>query len=631
MHLRTRHISFLLPVLFALAGFFSCAREEVVEDWGQSGDGIVIALTLGERGGSPTKTLDAISQIDETFRGIEEPVLIPFARAGAVTVSDDPLGRCSELGTISSLNAVSNSKLYERFYVPNGTRSFLFYGTPANNGKVDGIADETIATKKRNGSLIVRGLDDRDPSGISFSPDPFVSDVSALESSQQAIIDVLNSLLSVSFEYYHKSSGNSNTWLPSTGAHTETITWDAGFGNTNLQNWFVQITNNGEVFSGAGVALEMILTDLYNKLSGWSYGTTSNMTLGGYTYCYYEKNNNARITQQKYYELFRDAVLAKIRAVATVTGSAGNYTVTLSDSDMRSFPSNFGLPDGAVAIKFNGTEYIIADSSTGDVVLVASQYCYPAKLWYFCNSRIKATRIYDYDYFNDNYYTNSSSWSTILAQYELDNAIVTSNVTGIVIKEPVQYGTALLEAYFQGSSSISDKGGGVTFTIGDNDTKFPLEGLIIAGQRKQGFDFSPIDVDDYYIYDTDFGGNYYLRTVASGPLRTSVLHSAPGEKVRIAIELRNNSGVTFEGLSGTILPGYKFYLMGELDIASASSNPAGLASVFESDHLTRVTLRINSLAKAYNTVPDLRDPQLQLGVTAQIDWILSTPEERILY
>ena len=623
-------------MLLALVLLFACAREEVLD--GTEGETLPVALSLG--GGEPaTRTIDAISQIDESFRGIEDPVLIPFARRGKIVVTDKPVGVCTQLGTISSLNAVSHSRLYRGIYVPRTTASFLFYGAATDDGSVSGIADETIARKKRNGSLIATGLEDREPSGIFFSPDPFVSDASALTDSQQTIADVLNSLLSVSFNYYHKTSASSNSWYPSSGSHTETITWNDSFGDTSLQNWFVQLTNNGDPISGAGVSLEKILTDIYNKLSTWSYGSTSTYaTIGGYTYCYYEKNNNSsRITERKYYELFRDAVLAKIDAVATKTGSAGSYTLSLRDADMRAFPGNYGLPDGAVAVKYEGS-FIISDSAAGDVRMPLGQFCYPAQLWYYCNSRIKTTSVqsHDYNWLNTNYYTNSSTWDTILAQYEVDDAVVTQNVKGLVIKDRIQYGTALLESRIGAvTASLNDAGTGgdrVSFTITADDTRFPLEGIIVGGQRRQGFDFTPVDVDDYFIYDTDFGGSYYLRSAQSATFRTSVFQSTDGEPLRVALEFRNNSGVTFKGASGSILPGYKFYLLGMLDPASGSA-PAGktLSSVFVADHITSVTFNVGSLAPAYNTIPDLRDPQLQLGVTARIDWVLSTPEERILY
>ena len=634
----SRHISFVLPVCLTLASIFSCAREEVISDEASAGMEIPIALSLGE-GETTTRSIDAITQIGETFRGIDDPVLIPFARKGKIAVTDEPIGKCSELGTISSLNAVSNSRLYNKFYVPRTTASFLFYGAATDNGSVSGIADATIARKKRNGSVIAEGLEGRDPSGIFFSPDPFVSDAAALAASQQAIVDVLNSLLSVDISYYYRAS---NRWYTGSVA----VAWTETLGDTNLQNWFSQMTNAGEQISGAGVSLENILTMVYNKLSTWTYsGANSNTNLPtsytNNTQAYYSNAGTGSSYYMKYshyYERFRDAVLAKIDAVATKTGSAGNYTLTLRDSDMKSFPGNYGLPDGAVAVKFAGTEFVISDSAAGDVRMPLGQFCYPAQLWYYCNSRIKTTSLesHSYDWLNTNYYTNSSTWDTILAQYETDNATVTQNVTGIVIKDRIQYGTALLEASLGAvTTTLYDSQTGsdrVSFTVTSSDTQFPLEGLIIGGQRKQGYDFSPVDVDDYFIYDTDFGGSYYLRSTEAGPVRTSVFPSSDGEPLRIAIELRNNSGKTFKGATGFILPGYKFYLLGTLD-PSTATQPSGetLSAVFQSDRITSVTFTINSLAQAYNTIPDLRDPQLQLGVTARIDWVLSTPEERILY
>ena len=67
--------------------------------------------------------------------------------------------------------------------------------------------------------------------------------------------------------------------------------------------------------------------------------------------------------------------------------------------------------------------------------------------------------------------------------------------------------------------------------------------------------------------------------------------------------------------------------------SSKASAPAGktLDAVFVSDHTTKVTFSINSLAKAYNTIPELRDPQLEIGVTAKVEWIQVTPAEIPMY
>ena len=47
--------------------------------------------------------------------------------------------------------------------------------------------------------------------------------------------------------------------------------------------------------------------------------------------------------------------------------------------------------------------------------------------------------------------------------------------------------------------------------------------------------------------------------------------------------------------------------------------------MFDSDYKTTVYVRVSELGNAYNTVPDLRDPQLELGVVAEMDWMQVEP------
>ncbi len=56
-----------------------------------------------------------------------------------------------------------------------------------------------------------------------------------------------------------------------------------------------------------------------------------------------------------------------------------------------------------------------------------------------------------------------------------------------------------------------------------------------------------------------------------------------------------------------------------------------LPAIFVHDHVTQVTFKVQSLAKAYNTIPELRDPQLEIGVVTKIEWVQSTPSEMPMY
>lgn len=158
---------------------------------------------------------------------------------------------------------------------------------------------------------------------------------------------------------------------------------------------------------------------------------------------------------------------------------------------------------------------------------------------------------------------------------------------------------------------------------------FPVSGLLIGGQpTKVGFNFQPASNDafDYTIYDNNLTNIVVKNGAASTTNYTIVLPNDKGrgvaeqEKVNVAIELTNNSGVAFRGADGIIPAGGKFYLVGQLepkaDALTGVTNPA----VFMSDYKTTLNLNITSLKSAYNTIPDLRSTKLQLGLSVDLEW-----------
>ena len=115
---------------------------------------------------------------------------------------------------------------------------------------------------------------------------------------------------------------------------------------------------------------------------------------------------------------------------------------------------------------------------------------------------------------------------------------------------------------------------------------------------------------------------------------TLSLETKENEKVIICVELQNNSNETFTGVSGQVIrPGCRFYLLGELDPTKAGTftQPTGetLTRVFEQDRVTKVNFTVNTLANAYNVIPDFTNPTIKfsLGVS---DWKVSTPTGREL-
>ena len=79
----------------------------------------------------------------------------------------------------------------------------------------------------------------------------------------------------------------------------------------------------------------------------------------------------------------------------------------------------------------------------------------------------------------------------------------------------------------------------------------------------------------------------------------------------------------FVGQNEMIIPDCtRFYLIGQINPKNPASGSAN--QVFKQDYYTQVTATINSLANAYNVVPDFRDLNLKISLEVK-DWILSTP------
>ena len=150
-----------------------------------------------------------------------------------------------------------------------------------------------------------------------------------------------------------------------------------------------------------------------------------------------------------------------------------------------------------------------------------------------------------------------------------------------------------------------------------------------------GFDFTPVnnhDLNVRFVYDSHVNTNtntntgyYYLSTTEqSHPVHTLLLQSYDGEDVTFALEFQNDSNTDFTGVDGIkIYKGTKFYLVGEFRLDDAIGTDK--TRVFTQDQTTTATMTINGLARAYNVLPNLLAPQLELGVTVTTSWTGSTP------
>ena len=579
------------------------------------------ALSLEPSTGIPgTKMSDAVTQVDAAsdptaFRGIEQIYVIPFKTYNAITASDIRHGRNLELpqlgitpswGASANAGLVSNnnSHLYENVLMKSGTASVLVYGKAIDEA-VSATPADSVAFKRRNGVLRQYGLGNAEtPVDMGFDLEPIANAtvLAEINTKISSIITYLNSIA--------KARDTNNTY------------YFYSYNSTNAQdfaNFFSSFTNggangtSGQSFSGSTRGLSSILSQLYEAANNLSASSTSGRV---------------------------DRLCAGImNAINNSTYVSVSGTTVTFNSTYADVPSAYGVPEGAFAVQWNGSDFVQV-SSANSTMAPAGSYCYPPCLWYWTGSRIKTT---DDETIEDQYVSSNATWSSILDKYTLGSTMV-PGVTSVAVVNPLQYGVAQLRLTFNyavsegGTANLLDSRAG---TVNVSNTNFPLTGVLVSEQRDQNFNFTPKSGDNYCIFDTDVndGGTpkVYIASSASGvtlkPVHTLVVQTESGQDVHYALEFQNDSGSSFYGVTGSIIaPGSKFYLVGELKLSESTNNTGeSITSVFLQDHITEAVITVKGLAKAYNIVPELRDPQLEIGVQTEMKWVGSTPAQVPLY
>lgn len=273
------------------------------------------------------------------------------------------------------------------------------------------------------------------------------------------------------------------------------------------------------------------------------------------------------------------------------------------------YPRNINLPDGAAQLKFEGGAFSYIDSENiGNLSYTSmDRFVYPASLYYTTNTAIKTST----SRLADQYGTD---WDACLDLYNGGGTSVEANTQSVALVKQIQYAVGRLDvaAKFASATVKDNLQEDFNTAAGEGIT---LDGILVGGQKNVGWDFvTPINDTVYTIYDasvtsTKIGTEDIKDKVMA---QTLALATAAGEKVRFAIELTNNTGVAFTGVDGIVPAGARFYLVGELEPQTNR--------VFEQAYNTKANVTINSLAHAYNGIPDLKNPKLELGLSVKLEW-----------
>lgn len=565
-------------LLTGAAGFSACSSDDVVTEVNPnlSADGKEVktqfALNI-PRAKSGRMTGTTTQQEGSSFRGMEGIKLIPLTTAGYTGNGDaHVMISLANIGT-NDEDFADRVKVYSDVSIPVGTKGFLFYGHAAEGKHVDPTMKDGLH-KFDLGKLVPQNLEvNKVPNSYEFALDKVKDgDVTSTELAR-AILTALNNIVAVEGWNTDKELGE---------LYTKFTSLKAGSANSVLA----------------------AVQSLYDNVA--NYGDE---TIGG-----------------------------KIKKVIKDNFSVNDNKVAWTNNN--SFPTNFNLPEGSVALTFSdtknefsyGTKNVIGGTSNVSV----SSITFPASLYYMANTGVKANSS------PTESWPSLDQWANGFLSWDSE---VKATTRKIALANTVNYAVAQLVTTFTcEKETLPAK----TITINGNTTieqyvpvntkegGFPVTGLLIGGQpTKVNYDFLPESTDGftYTVYDNAIADGVKANVKSDGNTPTAnytlLLSNWKGaseknqNNVNFAVELKNNSGQAFQGADGLVPVDGTFYLIGTLKPEkNKNENIEGVEnpSVFMRDYKTTARINITTLATAYNTIPDLRATNLELGLAVDLTW-----------
>ena len=561
--------------LTGAAGFTACSSEDELANTNPTFDGesVKTQFTINVPAASKSTRLGSgiVQQNPTDFRGMDNINMFAFKTAeqgdtaSVVTTSNTPEKVYLGMGGITQdgLQSGTNSKVYYDIDIPIDVNRFLFYGEAT---KAQGTTD------KDNGRL--------NANYQSTTVDDIKFELQTIAPRGDATIE--NTLLTALNNVAQAKKDSPETyWYNST---------DEGL--KSLYQAFTQL----KAGSANSIREELAyLKEGLNKTGDGSFNITDND--------------------------LKTAIITQIDAAINETNG------TIKD---LTYPRDINLPDGAVELAYDDAthsfSYATSKQDGGSSITVGSSaakisdYVYPAALYYWTDSPILVSdEVESTEYADD--------WTKCLGlygDYDSNAKKIESSTRSVALRNKIQYAVARLDlsAWFNDNNgSVKDNVGNdvdVTTTTGGMN----LVGLLVGGQKNVKFNFSDFTADatEKSVYDASIESTALGEETTTDVIaQTLLLETAPETNVRFAIELENNTGNPFVGEDGTVPAGGRFYLIGELKY-SPDEYESMEKRVFKQDYTTTAKVSINSLAHAYNTIPDLRTPKLELGLSVDIKW-----------
>lgn len=592
----------IIVLMALLAVLMGCADKESVEpapvvDPVDAPVAVSFAYSMPEIGATTRMTDAVVQNSRDDFRGLKDVRIIPFKVAGTITKDHLPFvyaesggdetgrvtGKPSEL-TPSAFYYYSDCAFW------SGTSSVLFYGRGANSVQVAG---ETIpeTDKAYYGSTSSTYKDANSPAQIQFGPEPIR--LSATPTNRaKALADYMTAI------------ANTTGWAVTDDPKLKALYLD-----------FIRQDENGSyaVIAGSSACVRAFVEELFAEVS-------------------------KRETQAA--DALVTAIRNSIKAAADVDDE-GHVTLTSwSGVPLTGYPEQIGLPDGSAALQWNGTSFTPQTQTTVETAITSiDRFAWPAELCYYGNSTLQTSL----DEVESSVYQGATTWSNVLGHYT-SGTVVTSSTKSAAMVSPVQYGVARLSVRLK-NITVTPFLDANNEIVSFADTYYPLTAVIVGGQFPVGFDFSPETVQPWptdeeeadaltdqmlFVYDTQVKTNkaegsnnydyYYLSSSGDvGCTNTLVLQTYENKNVKVVLEFENRSGKKFKGFDGIVYPGTKFYLIGEVNPVTGTGNKTAENKnrVFTQDYTTTFDVIVENFKSAYNVMPDLLAPRMEIGVKVE--------------
>lgn len=599
--------NFLLMGSVALSGivaFSACSSEnDMGAEVNPTFDGKTVKTQFALNvpyGDTGTRMSANAAQQNRYFRGISNMTLLPFTEepdTGKISTSFIDLKQNTNAFESDGSDYANQGRyIYRDVQIPIGTKHFVFYGKATDT--------ETTTTTKDN--LFKFGYLSNNLTGTTVNLDN-------THFALQKINETLN--LSVATSGTDESYNRVLKALQDvTGTKVGPIEWK-NISTTAADMKLNHAQKLWEAFSklkaGSANSVRKTLENLKTSAGVAALGTSEMPTEDG------------------------DGLLK------TLVKNIDEALTTLGDDN--TFPADFNLPDGAIAVTYDNTSGNWKYNTPVDMHGASINYAkitYPASLDYFVSSPARA-RDDASTGLSDGKWPTNEDWTKDQATWTDWGNEVKNTTRTIALEKAIQYGVANLELTITAkTSTLSDnakaKGGQVADqTVDVTGDKLFMTGVLIGGQPEQvGWNYEPKTGAkfDYTIYDKKMNGatapaegiNVPVKPTASTPNYTLVLdnNNATTKAIYVAVELVNNTGIDFYGADGMVPAGGKFYLIGKLDPEATGVTGATTTvdRVFLKDYTTKANLTIKDLKNAYNVIPDLRSTAISVGLAVNLEW-----------